>query len=91
MIQIKLSDKMAPSFFSVHQDVKQHGHTHYVLAGGRGSTKSSYVSLEIPLLLMQIPNATRLFCEKSQTHSETLSIHRWNGRLTHCAYRINGK
>lgn len=53
MIQIKLSDKMAPSFFPVHQDVKQHGHTHYVLAGGRGSTKSSYVSLEIPLLLMQ--------------------------------------
>ena len=34
MIQIKLSDKMAPSFFPVHQDVKQHGHTHYVLAGG---------------------------------------------------------
>lgn len=53
MIQIKLSDKMAPSFFAVHQDVKQHGHTHYVLAGGRGSTKSSYVSLEIPLLLMR--------------------------------------
>ena len=53
MIRIKLSDKMAPSFFAVHQDVKQHGHTHYVLAGGRGSTKSSYVSLEIPLLLMR--------------------------------------
>lgn len=53
MIQIKLSEKIAPSFFSVHQDVKRHDHTHYVLAGGRGSTKSSYVSLEIPLLLMQ--------------------------------------
>lgn len=53
MIQIKLSDKIAPSFFAVHQDVKRHDHTHYVLAGGRGSTKSSYVSLEIPLLLMQ--------------------------------------
>lgn len=64
MIQIKLSDKMAPSFFSVHQDVKQHGHTHYVLAGGRGSTKSSYVSLEIPLLLMRNPECHAVVLRK---------------------------
>lgn len=64
MIQIRLSDKMAPSFFSVHQDVKQHSHTHYVLAGGRGSTKSSYVSLEIPLLLMQNPECHAVILRK---------------------------
>lgn len=64
MIQIKLSEKMAPSFFSVHQDVKQHGHTHYVLAGGRGSTKSSYVSLEIPLLLMRNPECHAVILRK---------------------------
>lgn len=64
MIQIKLSDKMAPSFFAVHQDVKQHGHTHYVLAGGRGSTKSSYVSLEIPLLLMRNPECHAVILRK---------------------------
>lgn len=64
MIQIRLSDKMAPSFFSVHQDVKQHGHTHYVLAGGRGSTKSSYVSLEIPLLLMRNPECHAVVLRK---------------------------
>lgn len=64
MIQIKLSDKMAPSFFSVHLDVKQHGHTHYVLAGGRGSTKSSYVSLEIPLLLMRNPECHAVVLRK---------------------------
>lgn len=64
MIQIKLSDKMAPSFFSVHQDVKQHSHTHYVLAGGRGSTKSSYVSLEIPLLLMRNPECHAVVLRK---------------------------
>lgn len=63
-IQIKLSDKMAPSFFSVHLDVKQHGHTHYVLAGGRGSTKSSYVSLEIPLLLMRNPECHAVVLRK---------------------------
>ena len=64
MIRIKLSDKMAPSFFSVHQDVKQHGHTHYVLAGGRGSTKSSYVSLEILLLLMRNPECHAVILRK---------------------------
>lgn len=64
MIRIKLSDKMAPSFFSVHLDVKQHGHTHYVLAGGRGSTKSSYVSLEILLLLMQNPECHAVVLRK---------------------------
>lgn len=64
MIRIKLSDKMAPSFFSVHLDVKQHGHTHYVLAGGRGSTKSSYVSLEIPLLLMRNPECHAVVLRK---------------------------
>lgn len=64
MIQIKLSEKIAPSFFSVHQDVKRHDHTHYVLAGGRGSTKSSYVSLEIPLLLMQNPECHAVILRK---------------------------
>lgn len=64
MIQIKLSDKMAPSFFFVHKDVKQHNHTHYVLAGGRGSTKSSYVSLEIPLLLMRNPECHAVVLRK---------------------------
>lgn len=64
MIRIKLSDKMAPSFFSVHLDVKRHDHTHYVLAGGRGSTKSSYVSLEILLLLMQNPECHAVVLRK---------------------------
>lgn len=64
MIQIKFSDKIAPSFFSVHKDVKQHNHTHYVLAGGRGSTKSSYVSLEIPLLLTRNPECHAVILRK---------------------------
>lgn len=64
MIQIKLSEKIAPSFFSVHKDVRQHRHTHYVLAGGRGSTKSSYISLEIPLLLMQNPECHAVILRK---------------------------
>ncbi len=47
METIKLFDVMAPQFKPVHRDVKRGRHTHYWLKGGRGSTKSSYISLEI--------------------------------------------
>lgn len=41
----------------VLNDILHHGHTHYVFAGGRGSTKSTFVGgICIPLLIMQNPN-----------------------------------
>jgi len=45
------ADLLAPSFLGVYDDVKEHKHTEYLLKGGRGSTKSSFVSLIIPWLL----------------------------------------
>lgn len=50
---VRLSNVIAPSFAGVHQDIKRHGHTHYWLKGGRGSTKSSFVSVEIVLGIMR--------------------------------------
>ncbi len=50
---MKLSSIIAPSFITVHKDIKQGGHTHYWLPGGRGSTKSSFVGIEIPLGIMR--------------------------------------
>ena len=50
---IKLSNMIAPSFYSVHNDIKKELHTHYWLNGGRGSTKSSFVSIEIILGMMK--------------------------------------
>lgn len=55
---------MARPFWRVHQDAKKHCHTYYVLGGGRGSTKSSYVSLEIPLLLIQHPECNAVILRK---------------------------
>lgn len=43
----KLSDLIIPAFHEVHRDIKQRKHTHYWFKGGRGSTKSSFISLEI--------------------------------------------
>ena len=54
-IDIKLRDCIIPMYFDLLKDVFQHNHVHYVLAGGRGSTKSSFIGLTIPLLLMQNP------------------------------------
>ena len=53
MVTVKLSKIIAPTFASVHRDIKQHRHTHYWLKGGRGSTKSSFISVEIPLGMMR--------------------------------------
>lgn len=52
-VRIQLSKTMAKPFWPIHQDVKRHGHTYYVCGGGRGSTKSSYISQEILLLMME--------------------------------------
>lgn len=49
----KLSDVMAPVFKEVHRAVKHGKYTHFWLKGGRGSTKSSYISLEIILSIMR--------------------------------------
>jgi PBSX family phage terminase large subunit len=47
------SSLVAPAFASVLFDIEDHAHTEYVFPGGRGSTKSSFVSLDIIDLLMK--------------------------------------
>lgn len=54
--RISLSSLLAPSFYGLHRAVKHHDYTHYWLKGGRGSTKSSFISVEIILQMMQHPN-----------------------------------
>jgi len=57
MAQIELLDLIAPSFHDVHKAIKNGEVEEVLLKGGRGSTKSSLVSLEIPLILMKDPQA----------------------------------
>ena len=52
-VQVRLKDIIAPNFYDLHKDVKQEKHTHYWLKGGRGSTKSSVISIEIILGMMR--------------------------------------
>ena len=55
--RINFLDLIAPSFHSVHRDIGESAHTHYALCGGRGSCKSSFVSLEIIRGIMADKNA----------------------------------
>lgn len=55
-IEIPMKDVIIPMYKDVLKDVLSHNHTHYVFSGGRGSTKSSFISEIIPLLLLQNPN-----------------------------------
>ena len=50
--RIELKKLIAPSFFDLAYDIMEHRHTYYTLAGGRGSTKSSFAALMVVLLLM---------------------------------------
>jgi PBSX family phage terminase large subunit len=56
MSSVKLSSVLGPAFHDLAHDVFYHGHTHYDLSGGRGSLKSSCVSLLVPVLIMQSDN-----------------------------------
>ncbi len=59
-----LKDLIAPTFMKVHRDIKRHKHTHYWLKGGRGSSKSSFISIEMIVGIMDDPLANGLCLRK---------------------------
>ena len=64
MSDILLSEKIGSAFYDVAHDVFHHGHTHYDFSGGRGSLKSSTVSVLVPLLLINNPGTHALVLRK---------------------------
>ena len=64
MSDIRLSEKISSAFYDVARDVFRHGHTHYDFSGGRGSLKSSTVSVLVPLLLINNPGTHALVLRK---------------------------
>lgn len=64
MQMVKLKELIAPSFYQIHQYLKQCRYTHYWLKGGRGSTKSSFISLEVILGIMKDTQANAVVLRK---------------------------
>ena len=55
-VKIKVKDSIIPMYDDVLEDILEHRHRRYVFAGGRGSTKSSFVGgIAIPLLIISNP------------------------------------
>ena len=63
-MKVSLKERIAPSFYRLHQQVKRHDTTHYWLKGGRGSTKSSFISIEIILGMMKGPKRNAVVFRK---------------------------
>ena len=61
---VRTSELIAPAFYPVHADVRRHGHTEYWLKGGRGSTKSSFISVEIVMMLLKNPRVNAIIYRK---------------------------
>lgn len=62
--RVNVAELIATSFDGLFFDVQEHCYTHYWLAGGRGSTKSSFASLCVPLLLLQNPRCHAVVLRK---------------------------
>lgn len=54
-ININLQDCIIPMYDDVLRDIFEHKHTHYTFPGGRGSCKSSFVGIAIPLIVVNNP------------------------------------
>ena len=54
---VRLTDLIAPAFYPVYWDIREGRHTYYDLYGGRGSTKSSFISLDLVMGIMEDPAA----------------------------------
>lgn len=63
---VSLDRVIAPSFYELHNDMKKGLNVEYWLKGGRGSTKSSFVSVEILLGIVSDPEANAIVFRRYQ-------------------------
>ena len=71
--QVNIIDCIAPCYLPIHDDVMNGRHSIYHLPGGRGSAKSSFVSLEIVHGIMNDPDANAIVFRKvAQTMRESV-------------------
>lgn len=63
--RISMKDTIIPMYDDILLDIFRHKYVHYVFAGGRGSTKSSFVGgVAIPLLIIQNPDVNAVCFRK---------------------------
>ena len=55
-MDIYLNDLISENYDEILNDILDHNHTHYIFKGGRGSCKSSFISIAIILLMIKPEN-----------------------------------
>lgn len=71
MGDVNLSKIISPSFFEIHKLIKKGEYSDYWLKGGRASTKSSFISIELILNLIKDKNAHAVCYRKIGNRLET--------------------
>ncbi|MEG3071046.1 MAG: phage terminase large subunit [Candidatus Syntrophopropionicum ammoniitolerans] len=66
MTKIRLSELIAPSFYGLHRELKTEQYDEFWLKGGRGSTKSTFVSAEILLGFVKDADANAIVLRRYQ-------------------------
>ena len=69
--EVSLKSIIASSFYEAHKIIKSNKYSHYWFKGGRGSTKSSFISIEIILNLLKDPNSHAIAFRKVGKFIET--------------------
>lgn len=64
-MRIKTNELFPPTFNDDFRDILKHGHTEYTEYGGRGSCKSSFISVTTIILLVQNPAFNALILRKT--------------------------
>ncbi len=66
MTEVRLTELIAPSFYGLHREIKAETFDEYWLKGGRGSTKSTFTSIEIFLGMIKDPDANAIVFRRYQ-------------------------
>ena len=66
VVDVRLSELIAPSFYELHRELKEGLYDEYWLKGGRGSGKSTFISIEIILGILQDPDANAVVFRRYQ-------------------------
>ena len=66
MLETRLSTLIAPKFYDLHCEIKCELYDEIWLKGGRGSTKSTFISIEILLGLIKDPDANAVVFRRYQ-------------------------
>jgi hypothetical protein len=64
MTNVDIDNIIINKYKKIIYDIINHKHTSYWFSGGRGSTKSSFVSLCVPLLMVINKNINALILRK---------------------------